>query len=400
MSWKNRAELAIAQGALTNSKRPSTFIEGVYPTHVDRGRGARLYSEGREYLDYIGGLGTNLLGYGNFHVGEAVMRRFMQGATLSLSSQLEVEAAERLKAIVPWTELWKFTKSGTEACNAAIKIARAYTGRDLVLSDGYHGHGDDFISLSAPALGVPKRPWMSRLDPDLIKDAAAVIVEPVVTDYSRERKAYLESLKAECEKHGTVLIFDEIITGFRFPGLTVSKYFGIEPDLILLGKAIGGGLPLSAIGGKKAVMNCGEYFISGTFFGETVSLAACMETINLLKKDGTKYSIDELWKSGQQFLDRFNELSPHLKIVGYPTRGVFEGSDLVKALFWQEACKAGILFGPSWFFNFPLASETDAVIPICRDIFSRIHLGGVRLEGQMPKKPFAQTVRSENGSRT
>jgi hypothetical protein len=217
---------------------------------------------------------------------------------------------------------------------------------------------------------------------------------------SSSPSSYLESLKAECEKHGTVLIFDEIITGFRFPGLTVSKYFGIEPDLILLGKAIGGGLPLSAIGGKKAVMNCGEYFISGTFFGETVSLAACMETINLLKKDGTKYSIDELWKSGQQFLDRFNELSPHLKIVGYPTRGVFEGSDLVKALFWQEACKAGILFGPSWFFNFPLASETDAVIPICRDIFSRIHLGGVRLEGQMPKKPFAQTVRSENGSRT
>jgi glutamate-1-semialdehyde 2,1-aminomutase len=399
MSWQNRADLAIAQGALTNSKRPSTFIEGVYPTHAERGRGARLYSGKREYLDYICGLGTNLLGYGNFHVGEAVMRRFMQGATLSLSSTLEVEVAERLKAIVPWTELWKFTKSGTEACNAAVKIARAYTGRDLVLSDGYHGHGDDFISLSPPALGVPQRTWMHRLDLSLIKDAAAVIVEPVVTDYSRERKAYLEDLAKECKKHGTVLIFDEIITGFRFPGFTVSKYFGIEPDLILLGKAMGGGLPLSAIGGRKSVMNCGEYFISGTFFGETVSLAACLEVINLMKRDGTKYSIDELWRSGQSFLDRFNELSPHLKITGYPSRGVFEGDDTVKALFWQEACKAGILLGPSWFYNFPLMTETDSVMPIFRDIFSRIHLGNVRLEGAMPKKPFAQTVRSENGHR-
>lgn len=394
MSWVNRAELSIAQGALTNSKRPSTFVEGVYPTHASGGRGAKLFVDGRAYIDYICALGTNLVGYGNYQLSDAVLKRFLKGATLSLSSELEVELAERLKSVVPWTDLWKFTKSGTEAGAAAVRIARAYNGRSLVLSDGYHGWSDDFVSLTDPGIGVPRRDWMARFDFDRIKDASAVIIEPVVTDYSKERRIELEKIKKECEKHDTVLIFDEIITGFRFPGFSVSKFFGIEPDMILLGKAMGGGLPLSAIGGKRNIMNCTEYFISGTFFGETVSMAASLELINLMKRDGTKFSLQDLWNSGQDFLRRFNELSPHLKINGYPTRGVFEGDESVKALFWQEACRAGVLFGPSWFFNFPLMNETDSVIPVFRDIFARIHTGAVSLQGKMPKKPFAQQVRS------
>lgn len=394
MSWKNRAELSIGQGALTNSKRPSTFVEGVYPTHASGGRGCYLYSGKKSYVDYIGALGTNLIGYGHAVIAEAVAKRIREGATLSLSSEIEVELAECLKALVPWTELWKFTKSGTEACSAAVKIARAYTGRDLVLSDGYHGWSDDFISLTLPALGVPKRDWVSSVDLDLLGRAAAVIIEPVQLDYSRERKEYLLNLKEACKKAGCLLIFDEIITGLRFPGYSVSKYFGVDPDLILLGKALGAGLPLSAVGGRKEVMNCGEYFISGTFYGETVSMAASLALIDLLKRDTNRYSMDELWRQGALFLERFNELHEGLKIVGYPSRGAFQGDQMVKALFWQEACKAGILFGPSWFFNFPLAAETESVIPVCKDIFTKIKLGQVRLEGNMPLVPFAQKVRA------
>jgi len=208
------------------------------------------------------------------------------------------------------------------------------------------------------------------------------------------RREYLSDLREQCTRHGTILIFDEIITGFRFPSLTVSRHFGIEPDLILLGKALGAGLPLSAIGGKRAVMN-GEYFISGTFFGETVSLTACSTMIDLVTRDGSKFQIQDLWDAGAHFLPQFNALSPDLQIVGYPTRGVFQGDQLVKALFWQECCKAGILFGPSWFFNFPLMTFTDTVMPIFRDIFMRIKLGNVRLEGNMPATPFAQTVRGK-----
>jgi glutamate-1-semialdehyde 2,1-aminomutase len=392
-SYRNRAELSIAQGALTNSKRPSTFIEGVYPTHATYGKGATIYAEKKLYIDFICGLGTNLLGYGNPRIRDAISDRYMKGATLSLSSELEVEAAEKLKSLFPAGELWKFTKTGTDACAAAIKIARTYTGRDLVLSDGYHGWSDDFISMSEPGCGVPKRSWMRPLDFSLIPEAAAVIIEPVILDYSRERRAYLEKLRQECTKHGTVLIFDEIITGFRFLKMSVSNYFGIHPDIILLGKAMAAGMPLSALGGKKEIMNCGEYFVSGTFFGEQCSLDACLATIKLINQDGSKYDLKELWSAGEMFLNRFNELSDALKILGYPTRGAFQGDDMVKALFWQEACKAGILFGPSWFFNFPLMEFTDRLMPVFRDIFSRIKVGAVRLEGKLPSKPYSQTVR-------
>lgn len=393
MTWQNRADLAIAQSALTNSKRPSTFIEGVYPTHVSHGKGCMVYAGKKPYVDYICGLGTNLVGYGQPIIGEAITSRYQKGATLSLSTELEVEVAEKLKSVAPWTDVWKFTKSGTEACAAAIRIARAYTGRQLIMSDGYHGWSDDFVSMTYPATGVPERAWMKKLDSDLIGLAAAVIIEPVITDYSKERREYLIKLKAECEKLGTLLIFDEIITGFRFPQFSVAKYWGIEPDIILFGKAMGGGLPLSAIGGKKAVMNS-DYFISGTFFGETCSLAACSSLIDLLRRDGSKLQMNDLWAQGQLFLDQFNELHPDLKITGYPTRGVFEGDALTKALFWQEACLAGILFGPSWFFNFPLVDQTATVIPVCRDILNKIKCGGVQLKGRMPSTPFSQRVRS------
>jgi glutamate-1-semialdehyde 2,1-aminomutase len=395
VTWQNRADLSIAQGALTNSKRPSTFIEGVYPTHASVGKGAFIYADKKAYLDFVCGLGTNLLGYGNEPIKRAIYERYADGSTLSLSSEIEVEVAEKLKGLFLFADLWKFTKSGTEACNAAIRIARAYNNRDMVLSDGYHGHGDDFVSLSPPGLGIPKRAWMQRLEDnwDLIPHAAAVIIEPVVLDYSRERKDYLTRLREECSKHNTVLIFDEIITGFRFPGYSVTKYFGIFPDMILLGKALGGGMPLSAIGGRKEVMGCGEYFISGTFFGETCSLAACRAFIDQVHRDGSKFSMAELWEHGSQFLTRFNELSPYVKIEGYPSRGAFQGDDKMKALLWQEACKAGILFGPSWFYNFPLIEHNEMVLTVCRDILNRIHSGSVRLEGKMPRKPFAQTVR-------
>jgi glutamate-1-semialdehyde 2,1-aminomutase len=396
VSIRNRAELSIAQGALTNSKRPQAFIEGVYPTHCSSGKGSLITADKKKYIDYICGLGTNLLGYADPAIANAIYTQFMRGSTLSLSTELEVELAEKLKGLFLFTDRWKFTKTGTEACNAAIKIARAYNGRSLVLSSGYHGWGDDYSSLISPAVGVPSRLWMRSLENnfDLIEDAAAVIIEPVIIDYSKERKEYLENLRDECLRHKTVLIYDEIITGFRFPGYSVSKYFGVLPDIILLGKALGGGLPLSAIGGRKEVME-GDYFISGTFYGEQCSLAAAKALINIIHKDGSPFSMHELWAKGQIFLDRFNSLSDQLKIVGYPSRGVFEGNPLVKALFWQEACKAGILFGPSWFFNFPLAEHTDTVIPIARDILTRIKTGEVKLEGNLPQTPFAQKVRGK-----
>lgn len=397
VSHQQRADLSIAHGALTNSKRPECLVKGVYPTHLSAGRGCFVWdTSSKRYIDFICGLGSNLLGYGNTEVTAAIQNQAAKGCTLSLGTPLELELAELLQGIFPFVERVKFLKTGTEACLAALKIARAKTGRMQVLSHGYHGWTDEFVSLTPPALGVPEQRYIRAFkDPDEITlSTAAVILEPVLTDDSHVRREFLKAVRDRCDKTGALLIFDEVITGFRFPRMGVSTFWGIQPDLICLGKAIANGLPLSVVGGREAVMNCGEYFVSSTFAGETVSLAAAQKTITLLQ---TKYSLDNLWEKGKQFLTAFNSIWPEkLKIEGYPTRGVFQGDPMIRALFWQEACRAGLLFGPSWFFNFHHVEVMDGVLNTCRDIMTRIQTGAVRLEGAMPASPFAAKQRGQS----
>lgn len=391
-----RAKASIAQGALTNSKRPECMVNGVYPTHLLRGQGGYVFdTSNKRYADYICGLGSNILGYSDSYVNTAVISQLTKGVNLSLSTVLEVETAETLKGLFPFVDAVKFLKTGSEACAAAVRIARAKTGRVRVLSAGYHGWQSEFVSLTPPALGIPTQVGIFSYEPGLLdSDTAAVIVEPVMTDYSRERVEWLKDLRERCTKYGALLIFDEIITGFRFPRFSVSNYWGIEPDLICLGKAMANGHPISAVGGKYTVMNCGEYFVSSTFAGETVSLAAAKATMEALRR---KFDLSSLWEKGEEFLSQFNAIWPEkIQIVGYPTRGVFRGDPLVKALLWQEACRAGILFGPSWFFNFPLIEQTFPTISTCRDILTRIKSNQVTLQGEMPLSPFSQRARERD----
>jgi len=409
-TWDQRSRLAIAHGALTNSKRPECFIKGVYPTHVTYGKGCYLYAQGKRYTDFICGLGTNLVGYGHPRINQAIEKQLsLGGITMSLGSELEVTTAERFKMLFPWCDRVRFLKTGTEAAMSAVKIARAATGRTLLLSEGYHGHWEGFISLTPPALGCVQS---DRLDVrllatnrEMIKEAAAVIVEPVMTDMSDERKQWLIALREECTKHGTLLIFDEIITGFRTPKFSFSNYWGIEPDILLLGKCIAGGLPLSVILGRKEVMECGEYFVSSTFAGDTLSLAACVATIDLLEKE---LSLEDLWHSGTRFTNLMNDafsgvtLSPNSEnmplMLGFPARGVFSAGPLsteARNLLWQESARSGILFGPSWFISFAHTREIlDSVINAAGSIALRIKSGNVKLEGAAPVSPFAQRMRS------
>lgn len=394
-----RAQECIAQGSLTNSKRPESLIMGVYPTHMQSGKGCYMYDvHNRRYIDYITGLGTNLFGYANPTINMAVKHQLDYfGPVLSLATVRELEAAEMLKSMFPFIDCVKYLKTGTEACMAAVRIARAKTGRKHVLTEAYHGWSDEFVFQTPPAIGVPSADYMNKLsDFDIDESIAAVIVEPVVTDMSTERIEWLKKLREDCTKHGVLLIFDEIITGFRFPRFSVSSYLGITPDIICLGKAIGGGMPLAAVGGKYDVMNGAEYFVSSTFAGDPVALAASKAVMDMLLKK--KADIDWLWERGQEFLDQFNALWPEkIRIEGYPTRGIFKGDDMVKGLLWQEACKAGILFGPSWWMNFPLVEETHSVISTCKDIINRIQNNQVTLEGSLPRSPFAQRSRDGQG---
>ncbi len=399
--WKRRASDAISQGALTNSKRPECFVVGPYPTHITRGEGCFLFdTSNKKYIDYVCGLGTNLIGYANPVITKTISDQAALGVLHSLSSTTEVLAAEKIKDKIGFIKKVRFFKAGTEACMAAIRIACAHTERSKILSDGYHGWSDAFISLMPPHLGVPEFSHISKFTDltQITTEIACVIVEPVITDYSPERLQYLQQLKAKCKSTGTLLIFDEIITGFRFPKWTFSQWSGVYPDIICLGKAIANGMPLAVVGMGQCIGDDKEWFASGSYCGETLSLAVMMKVIDLLTN---VYSLDDLWLAGESFQKSFNSIWPEkIRIDGYPSRGVFVGDDMVKALLWQECVKAGILFGSSFFYNFRHMDFNDLIINSIKDVIIKIQSGSVKLEGSMPKKPFAQTMREGNNGNT
>lgn len=205
----------------------------------------------------------------------------------------------------------------------------------------------------------------------------------------------LLSLRKLCDKHKIVLIFDEIITGFRFQKMAVSLYANINPDLILLAKAMANGLPLAAIGGKSEILD-GDYFVSSTYAGEVLSLVACKAVCEILSnKKYPDYNADKLWDFGGRFIKKFNaQLGPHLTIEGYPTRGAFVGDPLVKACFMEKAVKANILTGPSWFYNFDLIREDFNFFTFVNEFKHYLERGDLKLEGRMPSSPFASRSRS------
>jgi glutamate-1-semialdehyde 2,1-aminomutase len=393
ISMDKRARRAIAHGALTNSKRPESLIRGFYPAHIVRAHGCTVVdADGNRYLDTICGLGTNLVGYGNAVVNRAVQGALQTGGSVfSLGSAEEVEYAETIKETLPHLERVRFLKTGSEGCAAAVRIARAFTGRRNVYSEGYHGWADEFVSLTPPADGIPHHKHIMKLESPFDPFAAAVIIEPVITDLSAERVAWLQNLKAFCTRHKVVLIFDETITAFRFPGYCVARHLNILPDLWIGGKAIAGGLPLSVIGGRKEVMEA-DYFVSSTWAGDRMALAAAKATNRLVHDT---HRPEELWAYGTEFRSKFNELSPHVQADGYATRGVWKfASPVWKHLFFQEMCNAGILVGPSWFWSKDLQNNLKNILSVSRDVIRKINDGKARPQGEAPQSPFAERVRN------
>ena len=401
---KSRAERSIAQGSLTNSKHWKTHIEGVYPTHIKNSSGGCVYDlNNKKYVDMICGLGTNLLGYGHPLVEKEVDTVRSQGKSPSFPHVAEVELAEQLKQVFPWVERWKFLKTGSEACSAAIRIARAYTRKDNVFSEGYHGWHDEFVSLTPPAIGVPQRFADTFIFPLEEKSEsifrmhsyrAAIITEPVITDDSESRIHWLKYLREECDKSGSLLIFDEVITGFRYKQHSVAKAYNIRPDLIIIGKAMANGYALAAVGGKAEVMNC-DYFVSSTYAGEVTALTAA-KAVTQIMRENPNYSVDRLWEAGSRFIETFNSYSSKLgfKIEGYATRGVFMGDDLNIALFMQEACEAGLLFGKSWFICHSHIPMLDSILNSCKDILMKMSKALPELKGKMPTSPFSMKART------
>lgn len=382
-SWFNRAQQVLAQGHTgTNSKRPQNF-PSCFPSRLSSA--FRCYSwdeKAKRYIDFLAANGAYILGAAHPRVVESVIQQARSGNLYSLPSTLEIELAEKITNLIPEMEAVRFLKTGSEATMAANRIARTWTGEEQIYSEGYHGWHDEFISLTEPALGVSDFYAISEHRND---GAHIAIIEPIQTKLHESRKKEVQSLRKEM----TCLIFDEIISGCRIPGYTVAHHWQIKPDLLCLGKAVANGFPLAVVGGRKEVMNCGEYFVSSTYSGGTGSLAACRATLNELS---TSHNLEDLFYYANRFMSNFNNLVAPLgiRLEGYGTRFQYPITVRNGALLSQELCKAGILIGKAGFYHFGHMEEgiDEFVLNIVSDVVGKIQRDSVRLEGAMPTEVF------------
>jgi glutamate-1-semialdehyde 2,1-aminomutase/spore coat polysaccharide biosynthesis protein SpsF len=305
-----RAVKAIPIASQTFSKSHLQFPPNAAPLFLTHGDGSRVFDvDGNEYVDLVNALLPNVLGYRDPDVDDAIRKQLNRGISLSLATPLETELAERLIKHIPSAEMVRFGKNGTDATSAAIRLARAATRRDRVLALGYHGWQDWYIGATTRRLGVPVA--VSALthlvaygDPTAVEKAllahpgefAAVILEPA--GGSEPPPGYLDAVKALTRKHGALLIFDEIITGFRWSLGGAQGRYGVTPDLSAFGKAMGNGMPISAVVGRADIMRLMEdIFFSGTFGGEALSLAAAIATIDKIERENV---VDVIWKRGAE----------------------------------------------------------------------------------------------------
>ncbi len=346
------------------AKGPTQWTKGVAPKYLRRGKGSHVWDVDRnEYIDYNMGIGPIVLGYCYEKVDEAIKRQIEEGITFSLTHPLEVELSEKVSSVIPNAECVRFSKTGCDVTSAAVRLARAFTKREKVLCCGYHGWHDWFISVTDRNAGIPK--FMEQLtytinynDIDSViqsidSDTACIILEPFV--FEKPKANFLHELQEVCKKNGSLLVFDEMWTGFRIAPGGAQEFFDIKPDLATFSKAIANGMPLSVLTGRRDVMNLlsKDVFFFTTFGGEALSLAAAMATIDEIKE---KNVTDYLSEKGKLLKDGYNKIVEKLGIdysscSGYNCRTIITfnakaGNPLeMKTLVQQEMIKRGILWG-------------------------------------------------------
>lgn len=360
------AEQVIPLGSQTFSKSRTQYPVGVSPLYALRAKGCRIQDlDGNWYIDLVNGLAAITIGYGDHQINKAVAKQLDKGVIYSLPGVLEEEVASLIVSMVPSAELVRFGKNGSDATTAAVRLARAYTQRDIVAVCGYHGWQDWFIGSTSRDKGVPKdtkaltKPFKyNDIDSliDLIakhpNEIAAVIMEPMNNAYPQ--KEFLVEVRKLCSKNGIVLIFDETITGFRFSRGGAQEYFNVIPDLSTFGKGVANGFPLSVVTGKREIMmEMEEIFFSGTFGGELLSLAAAKV---VLEKHAKKNITGKLDQKGKYLADQVNQiikeknLEEVLNLSGHPSWIFLNWKeangysvDEIKTFFMQEMFAHGIL---------------------------------------------------------
>ena len=365
-AWLERAKKVIPGCAQTFSKSYTQYVAGAAPVFLQRGKGCRAWDvDGNEYIDYVQGLLPNILGYAHDEVNAAYAAQTAEGHSFSLPHPTEVELAERLCKIIPCAEMVRFGKNGSDVTAGAVRAARAFTGRDRIACCGYHGWQDWFIGSTTRHAGVPKAvrelthpfPYndlaaLAALLESHAGEFAAVIMEPV--NFTKPLDGYLEGVKALAHKHGALLIFDEICSGFHFGLGGAQKKFGVTPDLACFGKAMGNGYPIACLTGRGDVMRiCEEIFFSFTLGGEVASMAAAMKVLDILEQTDALVRMEANGRRLQDGLNLFARkcgIESRLECLGYPTWTVIKfrdanGADslLERSLFQQEAVKRGLL---------------------------------------------------------
>ena len=411
-----RAESLIPALSQTFSKAHYSYVSGTYPTYLKHGKGSHVFDvDDNEYIDYVLGLGPVILGYCYKSVDDAIKKQIENGISFSMPHYLEVEFSEKLQKIIPGSEMVRFAKTGSDAVTACVKAARAYTGKDHIL---YTGHGgvwhDWFTAITSKNEGIPKfnQELIHLFRYNDLQDAkntfkrfegkvAAIVMEPIWLDYPNEN--YLQELKELAHKNNALLIFDEVLTGFRLANGGAQELFKIEADMVAFGKAIGNGAPLAAITGKEEYMKkFNDVFYSTTYGGETLSIAAGMAVVNEFL---TKDIISHCWGIGQLLKDGIEkigkEIGIDIKWNGTPVRGDITfaeingiSANLQKSIFLQECIKNNVMFGPGETLICYSHSQKDIekTLEVCKNALEKMkpHLqtGSIHnmLEGKEIKK--------------
>ena len=364
--------LSVMPGGVNSSVRATR----PYPFFVQKGDGGHVIdADGNRYIDFVMGYGPLLLGHDlPQSVQAAIQQRASEGPMYGAPTEVEVELAEFVARHVPSVEMVRFVNSGTEATVSAVRLARGYTGRNkiVVMQGGYHGAQESTLVEGEGAHTAPSSPGIPESfaehtltvpfnDEDAIREVfeehghqiAAVLTEPILGNYGivHPVEGYHETLRELCDDHGSLLIFDEVITGFRVGGLQCAQgKFGIEPDVTTFGKIVGGGFPVGAIGGKSEIIEhftpAGEVFQSGTFSGHPVTMAAGLETLRHAAENDVYDHVNDLGdrlRSG--IADILEDQAPNYTVVG--TDSMFKVIFTREGEFGEGHCEAGCTQTPT-----------------------------------------------------
>jgi glutamate-1-semialdehyde 2,1-aminomutase len=361
-----RRSQALMPGGVNSPVRAFKAVGGVPPV-IDRGSGACLWDlDGRQYLDYVGSWGPLILGHAHPAVIEAVTKASEKGTTFGAPTELEAELAELVIQAVPSIEMVRFVSSGTEAAMSAVRLARGVTGREKIIkfAGGYHGHADYLLASAGSGVltmgqpGSPGVPAASAASTIVLpynnltavehgfashhREVAALIVEPIAANMGvvLPEPGFLEGLRRLTSQHGALLIFDEVITGFRVAYGGAQDVYGVTPDITCLGKIVGGGLPVGAYGGSRELMEhmapVGPIYQAGTLSGNPLAMAAGIATLQELRQPG--------------FYDRLEHLSARLA-AGLKALGCVNRAGSLMTLFFQP--------GPVRNYDEARQSDTD-----------------------------------------